>query len=74
MIKQCKEGAASYSSTCYFMKIARESLQSVQKKLTRGSLSVVENAIYDARERLSSDATRSFAVKFPRYAETVVRA
>ena len=34
----------------------------------------VENAIYDAWERLSSDATRSFAVKFPRYAETVVRA
>ena len=49
-------------------------LQSVQKKLTRGSLSAVENAIYEAWERLSSDATRSLAVKFPRYAETVVRA
>ena len=35
---------------------------------------IVENAIYDAWERLSSDAIRSFAVKFPWYAETVGRA
>ena len=58
----------------YVVSLTITVLQSVQKKLTRGSLSVVENAIYDAWERLSSDATRSFAVKFPRYAETVVRA
>ena len=45
-----------------------------RNELTRGSLSVIKNAIYDAWERLSSDATRSFAVKFPRYAETVVQA
>ena len=40
-------------------------LQSVQKKQTRGSLRVIENAIYDACERLSTDAIRGFAVKCP---------
>ena len=51
-----------------------EALQSVQKKLTCGSLSVLENVSYGSSERLSSDVIRSFTVKFPRYAETVVRA
>ena len=45
-----------------------------RKELTRRSLSVVENTIYDAWEQLSSDALRSFVVKFPPYAETAVRA
>ena len=43
---------------------SRKVLQSGQKNLTCGSLSVVENAIYDAWERLSTDATRSFAGKY----------
>ena len=34
-----------------------------------GSLSVIENAIYDAWERLSNHMIRSFAVKFPQYSK-----
>ena len=75
-VHQLGEGTAAVMYTALFSsQVATAHGYSLfRKKLTRGSLSVIKNAIYDAWERLSSDATRSFAVKFPRYAETVVRA